>query len=395
MRLRHLAYVALAPILSAPLGAQLTVRLAALPAATPPGSTVYVAGSFNQWAPDDVRYRMMPDSLHGYSITLPADVRGPIEYKFTLGSWASGEADSLGAAAPNRRVTVPATGAMTVVASVARWTDPKAQRPVVHTASASVQVLTDSFAIPQLGRTRRLWIYLPPGYATSTARYPVLYLQDGQNLFDAATGYAGEWGVDETLDSLRAAGDPGVIVVGIDNGGARRLDEYNPWKNAEQKYGGGEGDAYVDFLVHTLKPWIDARYRTRHDAAGTGIGGSSAGALIALYATLKHPDVYGRALLFSTASWLAGQPLFDVAHSAAARHPTARLLFLSGAYETADGQLATDQRRMVDTLEHAGYPARLIRSVIVPDGKHAEWFWRREFAGAYRWLFSTGPANAQ
>src|SRR6267378_2162541 len=87
-------------------------------------------------------------------------------------------------------------------------------------ATASVSIVSDSFAIPRLARTRRVWIYLPPGYATSTRRYPVLYMHDGQNVFDARTSFAGEWGVDETLDSLRAlgGGDAGTIVVAVDHG---------------------------------------------------------------------------------------------------------------------------------------------------------------------------------
>src|SRR3712207_4115220 len=132
--------------------------------------------------------------------------------------------------------------------------------------------LDTAFAMPQLGRTRRVWIYLPPDYATSSKRYPVLYMHDGQNVFDAATSYAGEWGVDEALDSLHAAGDHGAIVVAVDNGHQQRMNEYSPWKHPQA--GGGEGDGYVDFLALTLKPYVDARYRTRPDAASTGIMGS-------------------------------------------------------------------------------------------------------------------------
>jgi metallo-beta-lactamase class B len=143
------------------------------------------------------------------------------------------------------------------------------------TATASVSILDTAFAMPQLERTRRIWLYLPPGYAASTRRYPVLYMHDGQNLFDAATSFAGEWGVDETLDSLHALGDPGVIVVGIDNGRMKRMDEYTPWHNT--RYGGGEGDAYVDFLTQTLKPYVDAHYRTLAERVHTGVAGSSMG----------------------------------------------------------------------------------------------------------------------
>jgi predicted alpha/beta superfamily hydrolase len=145
--------------------------------------------------------------------------------------------------------------------------------------------------------------------------------------------------------------------------------------------------------VQTLKPYIDGHYRTRRDAASTGIGGSSAGALIALVATLRHPDVFGRAMLFSTASWLAGAPLYALARSASSHRPAPRLYFLSGAFETPSGEPARDQRRMVDTLLAGGYPRSAIRSLVRADGKHAEWFWRREFAAACQWLFPAAPAR--
>jgi hypothetical protein len=239
--------------------AQLTVRLTGVPAGTP--DTVYVAGSFNGWNPADPAYRLTARDGGAYAVTLPQSVRGPIEFKFTLGGWERVETDSSHADVPNRAFTVPAAGAATYAATVAAWRDPAAREPVRHTASANVSVLDTAFAMPQLGRTRRVWIYLPPDYATSAKRYPVLYLHDGQNVFDVATAFAGEWGVDEALDSLAAAGDPGAIVVAVDNGGDRRIAEYSPW--VHPRHGGGEGAAYVEWLAGTLKPWIDAHYRTR------------------------------------------------------------------------------------------------------------------------------------
>jgi alpha-amylase len=202
---------------------------------------------------------------------------------------------------PNRTLTVPDTAAASYSGAVARWRDgsPRARGP--STASASVSILSDTFAIPELGRTRRVWVYLPPGYAAARRRYAALYLQDGQNVFDAATSVAGEWGVDETLDSLRALGDSGVIVVAVDHGGTRRMDEYSPWRNPQ--YGGGEGDRYAAFLVHTLKPYIDRHYRPLPDRLHTGVAGSSRGGLIALYAALQYPDVFGRVGVFSP-EWL-------------------------------------------------------------------------------------------
>ena len=343
-------------------------------------------------------YRLTAGDGGEYVLTLPEEVRGPVEFKFTLGSWERVETDSAGAGVQNRRFDVPEGGAATYTANVGGWQDPAKLPARASTATANVSVLDTAFAIPQLGRTRRVWIYLPPDYATSNRTYPVLYMHDGQNVFDAATAYAGEWGVDETMDSLHAAGDPGAIVVAVDNGQQRRLDEYSPWRNP--RLGGGEGDAYVDFLANTLKPWIDRRYRTRPDRMSTGVAGSSMGGLISLYAALKHPDVFGRAGVFSPAFWFAGDSMYTYAGGVRPRDD-ARFYFVTGAREGSEPAVyVRDHQRMVDTLAAAGFRAGTqVRALIREDGAHSEWFWRREFPAAYRWLFSeqddpcTAPAG--
>jgi len=162
-------------------------------------------------------------------------------------------------------------------------------------------IITFKMKIPQLdNRERRIWVYLPPDYNQSNRRYPVLYMHDGQNLFDQATSFAGEWQVDETLERLFKEKGFAIIVVGIDNGGERRIDEYSPWVNSE--YGrGGEGDAYVRFIVETLKPYIDSKYRTLPNE--TGIMGSSLGGLISIYAGFKYPEVFKYVGAMSPAFW--------------------------------------------------------------------------------------------
>ena len=370
--------------------AQILIRVS-VPAATPPDAPVYVAGTFNNWTPGAPEYRLARAGDGQYEITLPDTprFRGRLEFKFTLGSWETVELDSAGASVPNREWTVPASGAATYEGSVGAWQDP-ADIPVrASTRTNSVSILSDDFAMPQLGRTRRVWLYLPPDYAASDSRYPVLYMHDAQNLFDEATGYAGEWGVDETLDSLHAAGDPGVIVVAVDNGAEHRLDEYSPWVN--ERYGGGQGDEYVDFLVETLKPYIDARYRTLPDRLNTGIAGSSMGGLISLYALLEHPEVFGRAGVFSPALWFAPGS-FEHARAAAPLRPDPRIYFVSGALEGQPGEdsgvYTRDQARMVETLVGAGFaPGAEVVAYVRADGAHSEWFWRREFAAAYLWMF--------
>ena len=203
------------------------------------------------------------------------------------------------------------------------------------TRAANVRILSDSFRLPQLGgRVRRVWLYLPPGYARGQQRYPVLYLQDGQNVFDNATAFAGEWGVDETLNHLAATGQrpaPGIVVA-VDNGGEHRLDEYSPWVNAEYKKG-GEGSEYADFLALTLKPYVDAHYCTRPEAAHTAVAGSSMGGLLALYAGLKYPAVFGRVGVFSPAIWFAQDSL--LAYERRGPAPLAsRFYFVAGPAES-------------------------------------------------------------
>jgi metallo-beta-lactamase class B len=120
--------------------------------------------------------------------------------------------------------------------------------------------------------------------------------------------------------------------------------------------------------------------------------GSSMGGLISLYAALRYPDVFGQAGVFSCACWVGGDPLYDYARHSTGTPVSPRFYFVVGALETKDGEPARDQRRMVDTLVKAGYPAgTAIRAITSADGKHSEWFWRREFPAAYRWLFNRSP----
>jgi alpha-amylase len=394
MRINYAILILASAIAAAPSAAQLTIRVGSLPPATPPSATVYVAGNFNGWNPAAPGFTLSKQPNGTFALTLPDSVRGVVEFKFTLGSWETVETDASGAGIPNRSFTIPRTGAATLTATIAGWSSgKKAAQP--STASASVVVLSDSFAIPQLGRTRRVMLYLPPDYATSQARYPVLYMHDAQNVFDAATSFAGEWGVDETLDELHAHGDPGAIVVAVDNGGTHRMDEYNPWTSVDGKHGGGEGDAYVDFLVKTLKPYIDSHYRTRSDRESTGIMGSSMGGLISLYAVLKYPAVFGRAGVFSCACWVAGPRILEMARHAAPMHPLPRIYFVAGGLETNDGSQGRDQKMVIDSLVAAGFPlGSAIRSFVPADGRHSEWFWRREFPAAYQWLFGDSATLA-
>jgi len=329
------------------------------------------------------------DGKGNYLVALPDSIKGPIEFKFTLGSWDAVETDSTGADIQNRGVFVKPASGGAYLGKVAQWRDARTMKPKEHSALPTVSIMSEEFQMPELGRARRVWIYLPLAYSAGATRYPVLYMHDGQNVFDNATSFAGEWGVDESLDSLNALGDKDVIVVAVDHGGTKRFDEYSPWKNT--KYGGGEGDEYVDFLVKTLKPYIDSHYRTLPDRLNTGVAGSSMGGLISLYAILKYPDVFGRAGIFSPAFWVAPEAYSFVGSSNGVRKDS-RLYFVIGAQEAQDSSEALayvrGQEQMVDSLvAHGLVRGSSVIAVSRADGKHSEWFWRREFPTAYQWLF--------
>jgi predicted alpha/beta superfamily hydrolase len=167
---------------------------------------------------------------------------------------------------------------------------------------------------PQLGNQRDILVYLPPSYGTNERRYPVLYMHDGQNLFDNATSFAGKWGVDETMESLSRESGLEAIVVGVPNMGPARLAEYSPF--VDPHLGGGQGRAYVTFLAHTLKPLIDRDFRTLPDKPHTGIMGSSMGGLISLYAFFQQPHIFGFTGVMSPSLWFAQKGIYNFVQKA-------------------------------------------------------------------------------
>lgn len=245
--------------------------------------------------------------------------------------------------------------------------------------TASKQVSTFTMEVPQLKTTRKIWLYLPIGYETSTKKYPVIYMHDAQNLFDAKTSFAGEWNVDEKLDSLKAP----VIVVGIENGGDKRINELTPYKN--EKYGGGDTDKYLDFIVNTLKPQIDKKYRTKTNAKNTTIMGSSLGGLTSYYAVLKYPEVFGKAGVFSPAFWINRKEINDLTTNS--KKIKAKIYFLCGDSEGDDDSMVKDLNNIELLLNtNRCYCLHLNKKVIVKGGHHNEKLWRDGFTNAILWL---------
>lgn len=246
-------------------------------------------------------------------------------------------------------------------------------------STASKQVSTFTIEAPQLKTSRKIWLYLPKNYETSTKKYPVIYMHDAQNLFDAKTSFAGEWNVDEKLDSLNTQ----VIVVGIENGGEKRLEELTPYKN--EKYGGGNADNYLEFIVNTLKPEIDKKYRTKPNANNSTIMGSSLGGLTSFYAVIKYPEVFGKAGVFSPAFWINRKDINE--YMTNSKKLRAKIYFLCGDSEGDDDNMINDLNHMELLLNtNRCYCLNLNKKVIVKGGHHNEKLWRDGFANAIVWL---------
>lgn len=252
----------------------------------------------------------------------------------------------------------------------------------------------------ELHNARDLLVYLPPSYHHTARRYPVIYMHDGQNLFDHATSFAGEWGVDETMEQLAYVEGLEAIIVGINNTGVQRLGEYTPF--ADRHYGGGQGDRYLDFVIHTVKPLIDRDLRTRHGPRYTGIMGSSLGGLVSLYAFFRHPEVFGFAGVMSPSLWFAEEAIFRYVE-AAAFHP-GKLYLDAGTRElgeqpggdggaihraAASRRYYASVRRMKALLVRKGYrPLRDLMHVEEKWAGHSESSWGRRLAPALRFLLS-------
>lgn len=355
---------------------QLTVKVTSIPENTPDGANIYIAGTMNNWNPKANGYLLTKNSDHTFSITFTPAV-GTVKFKFTRGSWDTVEGTALGGFIPDRTTTYSGSP-KTIELIIAGW---EGQSNTASTASPQVKILSDTFAMKSLNRKRRIWLYLPSDYATSSKSYPVLYAHDGQNLFDKKTSFAGEWGIDEALDSMYLKGDYGAIVVGIDNGGSQRLNEYSPWTNAQ--YGGGQGDQYVDFIVKELKPYIDQNYRTLSDPDNTGIMGSSMGGLISFYAGLKYPDVFGRVGALSSSYWFSSSS-YDYPKQ---KKPSSDSYIYMIAGDKEGGNQTGDMNKMYQILLQEGMKTNQIYKQNHTDGTHSEWYWRREFPKVYQWLF--------
>jgi predicted alpha/beta superfamily hydrolase len=243
-----------------------------------------------------------------------------------------------------------------------------------------------------LRKKRDLIVYLPGIYQKRPdLRFPVLYLEDGQNLFDPATSFIPGmyWRVGETADALIAQGaiQP-LIIVGIYNTGKQRIDEYTPTR--DRKLGGGKADKYGRLLVEELKPFIESQYRAAGSAANTGLGGSSLGGLLTIYLGLKYPQVFGKLAVLSPSVWWNRRAIIDfAAHAPLLARP--RVWLDVGTRE--DAHTVANVTALRDTLLKRGWQdSRDLHFQVIDGAQHNEAAWAERVGPFLQFLFPAGES---
>lgn len=343
---------------------------------------VFLAGNFNNWTIDQ-SYQMDKVDQKKFRYDFPASSVLPemIEYKYLRGDWDEVELDEYGNSTPNRVVNATQT---LIEDYVPRWR--KNGLAYDPDFLPEIRVISEQFEIPQLIKTRRIAALLPHNYSQSDRKYPVLYLQDGQNLFDEYAPY-GNWGLDKKLAVMAEKGIGDIIIVAIDHAEEERIAEFTP--SANTKLGRGQGKKYVRFLADTLKPYIDKHFRTLSGRSNTGIGGSSMGGLISIYAGMMYPEVYGRLMVFSPSLWAAPNIHFHAINLEAASD--VKIYLYGGGEESIN--MIPNINNFKTAIEKQGIEVNIdFKISIDPKGKHNEARWGEEFPKAAEWLFYGSPS---
>jgi predicted alpha/beta superfamily hydrolase len=346
---------------------------------------IYITGNFNNWNPKDSRYQFTKLDSQNYFIEIEDSILpNIIEYKFTKGGWENVELDQYGNITPNRKVP-KATGKVSDI--IEKWR--LNWGPFKDEYFPIAEIISEQFYIPQLERYRKVWGLLPYDYYVSNKSYPVLYLQDAQNLFNEGSGY-GNWEIDKKLSILAEYGRGDVIVIAIEHGSEERIKEYI-FDNDNVAHG-SEGKKYIRFITDTLKPFVDEHYRTKRDRDNTGIGGSSLGALISIYGGFLYPEVYSKLLIFSPSLWVEANNNFPLM--------SFRVPFKTKIYLYGGGQEGSKMVKRIHVFEE--YLKRWekknlfdfeFRTNINPEGTHNEFYWSQEFPRAIEWLYYNNTEN--
>jgi len=267
---------------------------------------------------------------------------------------------------------------------------------VIRVESATGDLRLHKFRSRIFRNDRFLRVWLPPGYddpENAERHYPVLYLNDGQNLFEASTSFTGvEWQVDETGDRLIREGVvPPMILVGIDNAGKERLREYMPHRSLHPMMLRVHGTRYPAFLFKEVMPFVARTYRVASGPMSTGLGGSSLGALIALYTVAVRPGVIGCLLLESPSLWASNRQL--IRQSRSVKRWPEKIFLATGTAEAGrkerDQSQVDDVRELAGIFRRAGLDDQHLQLVIEEGGTHHESAWARRLPAALSFLFSS------
>jgi len=339
---------------------------------------VYIAGNFNLWKTQDEQYKMEKIGDGQYQYYFPKNFTFPTEllFKFTKGDWSAVEIDNFGNRTENRKTQLK-TGI--VNEKVLKWR--RNWMPFKPNFLPKIQLISEKFEIPQLNKTRKIWALLPYDYETSNERYPVLYLQDAQNLFNEDSPY-GNWKIDKKLAVMAEYNIGKIIIIAIEHGDQDRIEEYNV---GQTKLGIGEGKKYIRFITDTLKHFVDENFRTKPEREFTGIGGSSMGGLVSIYSGLMYPEVYGKLMIFSPSLWVVHK--LDIFNVPFYEPLDTRIYLYAGGDESE--KMVSHITKFKDILlqNHITSENMAIHLSINKKGKHNESYWSDEFPKAIEWLF--------
>ncbi len=351
------------------------------------GLSIFLAGNFQGWNPGDPDY-LLDDLGNGlYDISLSFEVNKFLQFKFTQGTWGKVEKGPDGEEISNRSLRVQDSGLKKY--HVAAWAHEQPAKAQVSTVSGDVNLIK----VPDFLAGRDVLVYLPSGYHDSTdTHFPVLYMFDGQNVFDEATSFAGEWKVDESCESLVSQGKMrSIIVVAIANGREQRIYEYTPWADLGFRDGkSGGGEYHMQTIVDDLVPYINQTYRTLSGPQNTGLAGSSLGGLMTIYAAGNFRETFGLFAALSPSLWWKNR--YPKTFAEQSIQPGIRLYLDMGGRENSLGENSGSYslnvvRLLKETLEKNGFGSDDLLVVEDGMGTHNEASWARRFPQALKFLF--------
>lgn len=339
---------------------------------------VYISGNFNNWATQDRNFEMekIEDNLYHFKFASNYPFPEELLYKFTRGDWSEVEIDQYGNRTENRS-TKQKNGVKRE--HVAKWR--RNWLPFKNNFLPIVKLISEEFEIPQMNKTRKVWALLPYDYENSSESYPVLYLQDAQNLFNENAEF-GNWEIDKKLAVMAEYKIGKIIVIAVEHAEKERIKEYNVGNTV---LGNGQGKTYIRFLTETLKPFVDENFRTKSDRENTGIGGSSMGGLVSIFSGIMYPEVFGKLMIFSPSLWVV--PKIKLSFLDMSEPQNTRIYLYAGGdeSETMIDHVKNFRRRLLKKESLAN--KMKVRLSINAKGTHSEIFWSDEFPKAIEWLF--------